>query len=31
MLKKEDFKNPFDWVIYQVNGKKNNTTNKLQL
>ena len=27
MLKKEDFKNPIDWVIYQVNGKKNNTTN----
>ena len=25
MLSKEDFANPFDWVIYKVNGKKNNT------
>ena len=25
MLTKEDFKNPIDWVIYQVNGKRTKT------
>lgn len=29
MLKKEDFKNPIDWVIYQVNGKRK-TENKIK-